>query len=310
MKTIPQAVIVSAICSICALTLVLISFGAYHLYTPSCVLIVADPAKLISDGLNGQNDSQPIRSSDKTLVIKMSAHLDYLPPPPAPQAVVSANIAPQAFNPTAPKSIFDEPQANASVALAPLGQQAPLVQSSDVWPGPPKPAAPVQGLPTVTQRPMPRAPELQFNATNSKEKRYLPLKLKRVTGKSLDTGRHRYSLEFDCAKLIIIMNSNQNRVYVSEMSLELDRPSKNKTTCEVQLPREDLLALDTRAAPTNSHFQCERQNLLRFSCVHKSAQAVIPLVELQMHYIEFQTSNTTTVPQPKVFRSSQISFCR
>lgn len=306
MKMIPQAAVVLAICSICALTLVLISFGAYHLYTPSCVLIVADPAKLISDGLNSQNDSQPIRSSDKTLVIKMSAHLDYFPPPAPP---VAAIVAPQPFVPAAPKSIFDEPQPNMSVPSAPLGQQASLVQS-DVWSGPPKPAIPaVNSPPPVAPKPMPRAAEPQLNATG-KEKRYLPLKLKRVTGKSLDVGRHRYSLEFDCAKLIMIMSSNQNRVFVSEMSLELDKASKNKTTCEVQLPREDLFALDTRGAPTNSHYQCDRQNLLRFSCLHKSAQTVIPIVELQIHYIEFQTSNTTTVPQPKIFRSSQISFCR
>lgn len=283
----------------CALILILITLGAIHLFKQKCALISATPEILALDGRHRLAGKKPFRSTDKTLLIKISAHLDY-----QPQAAYSR----QDWQPIsqAPTGGIGQYQGVAQVQPIQPPQQAPLLPQVSIANASIAPTA-------ATVEP---AVETNIAPSNQNEKRFMPLKLIRVVGKD---SNDRYMLDFDCCKMFIKFSyiPLQEKIIVNSMRLELDTPNWNETSCELR-PKKEQTSTSIFGAGTNAglaHYQCDDPESLLFSCWHRTEHSLnqkyseYQIADLQIHSIEFQTSNTTKVPMSEVFRSSYMTDC-
>lgn len=300
--------VIFGICIISTLIIILLAFGSYQYFHQTCVLVM-DAEKLVSDGRSRLEGASPIRSSDKSLLIKLSAHLDYYPPP-LPPIQMSQDWS--EFGPLLNMSASNI-GTNNQLGAQPSG----LIDSA--------PRQVVQQVPAETPSSLSLVNEEKSMSSNGPQvqpseatKRYLPLSLSEVKHSKNDASSHTYVLIFDCAKLNIIFRSLSGRIFVESMSLDLDVPNKNMTTCDVYIPRGEAFSTVLQGASNQAHYSCDKRNILIFRCHHKGTSeqwnpntmndsTLVAL--LQIHLLEFQISSSLKAPQAKVFRSTQISNC-
>ena len=265
-------------CIVCTALVVVLFVVALSLTHPSCELTYIDANNLRMDSLAALAKEKPIRAHDKSMLIKISAHLEY---------------STQDRESSSPMALGE---------LAPTQQPAPpYQQTNSMQSGQPAPLGfnlnPTKHLSPST----PSSVSAQNNSNSSNgtkkesptnnEKRFLPLKLDKVDSKKIDDNKHKYKLSFNCTVITFIVQRRPERVYVEQISVELKPASRKKSSCEIQLPPQGAFGVDVHDGL--AHYFCDKP--LKFNCLHHSNKhSAQILAELHIHSIEFETGSSVS----------------
>lgn len=332
-------------CIVCALLIVVLLIVTIRFTHPSCELIIIEPAQLRSSESIKFAKTKPTRSQDKSMLLKISAHLEYFSQTPSSQQAASlasqstqsvvANTqdynqqAHQVFGQQQQQSASQQqqPQSTGSVqssqAISAGGlnqqqavgnQQNSLANSRHLNNGQQANLATNQVAQNSTNNlafAVPTSASLGNTLNNNvTAKKFLPLELEQVDMKKIDSSRYKYSLKFNCSMIEVIFVRNSDRVYVAAMSIEMKPPSRGKNKCELQLPSQGVF--DVKVYDGLAHYYCSRP--LRYSCYHYSSkspgQPGLLLADLHINSIEFETGGNSSHPIHKSheFQSIRSKF--
>lgn len=120
-------------CILCSVIVLLLFLLVIRLTQPSCELIFIDVESHKRQALNSMDKTKPIRSRDKTFIIRMSAHLEYFKTD-AEFASNSVPLAPTPTNQHAPAVLTNAPyvrQWNNTASATPTNQAIGQVQPNN-----------------------------------------------------------------------------------------------------------------------------------------------------------------------------------
>ena len=305
-------------CILCTVIVLVLFIVALRFSRMSCELISIDPQHLRQaqlDVFSGKKH-KPIRSHDKMILMKMSAYLEYnIMSDKSGSASEqtgtnnnnnststsnsNGNSFPVAGSTSSGNNQMQPQQqqlaggtlANQQHPLAPISTSASNANNNN------NPSVPISG--SQQQQQQQRVSE-----------RFLPLDLESIETRSLTpssqannlVNKQKYILSFNCTKLNMVFVYQGSRVYVESMSLELSPASRQKTTCELQLPSSGAFAVDSfSSGPSNSdlqhsnfaHYSCNKT--LSYNCYHYSTKSGpsptqgMLLAELHINAFEFET---------------------
>lgn len=273
-------------------------FNGHH-----CELVTGNTQDLLDEGNKTFNKIKSIKSSDNQLLIKISGHLDYVLNHEASNDLPRA----QALLGQPTSSVADATGSHQQPAATStfINQQAPATGSSVTG----TVAASTAGGTTSSNgansnlyNPSSR-PLIDQNKSNSttthasvstggddKKKRYLPIELESVKaqGKPDNLGRQNYTLNFNCTKITLTVNRKQDRVYIDNISLDLNVSNRKKSECHVTFnkPPFEIWSTEYDTLTGLGHYKCASPSLLRYRCYHNANQ----LLDLQLDGIQFMVA--------------------
>lgn len=318
-------------CIISALLIIAVLIVTIRFTQQSCELIITDPVQLRSSALTKFAKIKPTRSHDKSMLMKISAHLEYISQTPSSRSP-STSASNQA---SSTQSLVSNTQDYNQQGQ--FGQQQQQQQQTQLSGPTPFQAANSgsnvnqqqvggnqQNNLSANKHPIPSGGQANL-ATNSQmiqnstnnlatptsapygnmsvidnnalaNKKYLPLELEQVDMKKIDSSRYRYTLKFNCSVIEIVFNRNSDRVFVSSMGIEMKLPSRGKNKCELQLPSQGVF--EVKVFDGLAHYYCSKP--LKYNCYHYSSknpgQPGLLLAELQINSIEFETGGNSSHP--------------
>lgn len=311
-------------CTLCTLIVLALLMVAFRFTQPSCELVFIEPSQLRAAALAAGLKEKPVRAHDKSMLIKINAHLEYnLPTSSSSPSLQTANSTPPP--PASPTTTTSTPTTGLPAAAG-LHQSQP---GSTIGGGPP--------LAAGHQPPSPSVPQIGFTnqqlqnnsywsstspvsslnlaaSAPATSERFLPLELEDLESKRVDEMRTKYTLRFNCSTITMVFVNRPERVSVEQISVELKLASRGKTTCELHLKDQGgAFAVEARDGAL-AHYYCDRP--LKFSCLHYSSKQAnkpaILLADLHIHRIEFETgSGNSSQPVQKLKKDfqSQRSEC-
>lgn len=286
-----------AICSVaCTLIVLFLFLIAVRLSELSCELVEIEPEHLRSSQLNAFNKAKPIRSEDKTILMKFSAYLEY-----------------DRLESDEDKGEKEEEKKSPSVNDNLVGGKSVINASAT----------------SNSSRLAEHNPRLILTEGTERQqqakKRFLPLELESIETRHLSDApnKYKYILSFNCSKMNMVLVRQQERVYVESMSLELQVSNRQRTECELQLPfggvfvvgSKQLSGLEVLAQAIGfnrteqrngnelARYYCNKS--LRYSCYYNGvgnsllsrpigSPAGLHVGELHINAIEFETPLLST----------------
>lgn len=278
-----RAPLILACCMLSIVVVLILFMVSFHMSRLSCDLVFIEPDKLRSEAVSDWKDSKPSRSQEKSMLIKLAAHLEY-------------------FNAEQPS---DSLAANLS---SPTGQ----AQQQQQIPGLPIPVALDSAFGNQTsgaRHPQPSIPQSGFSSQqlqtslgnsssmNSKKKRFQQLVLEDVRMERAD-DEYKYSLRFSCSTITLVFIRRPERVHVKQVHVELKPANSNgKSSCELALPAAGAFEVEVNPNDHLAHYYCDKP--LRYSCYHyQSRSAGLPalhLADLLIHKLEFELPGNNSV---------------
>lgn len=333
-------------CIISALLIVVLLIVTIRFTHPSCELIIIESGQLRSSALSKFAKIKPIRSQEKSMLLKISAHLEYFSQSPSSQS--AASLASQSTQLVVGANTQDYSQQVHQVSglqqqqPTPNQLQHPQTQSSSASSQPSIIQQQQQQVVGNQQNSLANNRHLNNNGqanfvnnqmaqnssnnlafavptsvplsdninNNMTAKKFLPLELDKLDMKRIDSSRYKYTLSFNCSVIEATFVRNADRVYVSAMSVEMKLPNRGKNKCELQLPNQNVF--DVKVYDGLAHYYCSRP--LRYSCYHYSSkspgQPGLLLADLHINSIEFETGGNSSHPIHKSheFQSTRSKF--
>lgn len=251
-------------CVLSTMIVLLLFLIVFRFTQLSCELVSLDPVQLASSQLASfaRDNTKPIRSHDETILMRISAYLEYNIGPEAGETTPSlrrptSNADPISRTNSAAANWPNQAHSNLTGAsnnsnnLSAVPSAVGNTNKNLSISRSPQPLTPQIGLTNQNNNTAETAhvpgqidgfdpgwePFAKLTRTSNKtEKRFLPLELKSIETRNMPDGRHKYILNFNCTKINMLLVHQDNRVYVAQMVLELRPTSRQETTCVVQLP--------------------------------------------------------------------------
>ena len=297
----------------------------FHFSRLRCELVKLEPQLLRNAQRHSFDKDKPLRSHDKTMLMKIAAYLEYNTGSsssssnnnkPTIRSSSSATTRDLARDPAPATALAAGSGANSSNHL----QQfivANLSHNAAPQPGPqsPLPNQQVPSSPTTASHLL-QAGEAPSGDAERPERRFLPLGLEEIETRRQAEGRFRYTLTFNCSTLNMLFVRHRDRIHVESMDLELRPSVQGKKSCELELPSGGVLAVPTQEG--YGHYHCDRG--LHYKCYHPASgpdsdrSLRQPLVELHITSIEFETigrptnSSQELEVKKKEFRTTRSEF--
>lgn len=299
------------LCSTLCIALIIILLQLIcNLRQPHCELVVVLPQST-GDRL------KPARSYDKSLLIRMSAYIEYFnethpslaqtwPHFRSPQALI-ANAT--HWTPARPQStlVFSN---NTLVTPAPSTSPAPTIHSENQNHTSPIPSLPPE-VP-LDRRDTSPDPNLARSSRNNSElvaraavAKFQQLDIHEIEMKKLDVSRFEYTLDMRCSSLSLVFVRNSDTIYVSEARLQLNPSSRQKSSCSLSLPKSGML-YPVKVIDGLGHLLCNRKTVLHCYALDNNGRPEgEPLVALNILSLEYETqpAGTITARRSRDFQS-------
>lgn len=226
---------------------------AFRFSQSSCELIQVEPQQLRSAQLSAFNKAKPIRSDDKSILMKFSAYLEYDKNDDDgdkenndEKRSPSASSHQQQTSSQWPIGSGINQQAN-SGSLSSGHSNATSAANNSSLPR----TAPSQSNPIGFLNGNLSLSAASFDQNRQEvKKRFLPLDLETIEARHLSDApnKHKYTLSFNCTKMNMVLVRQQERVFVESIKLELKVGNKRKTECDIQLPPNGAFAVGLQPA--------------------------------------------------------------
>lgn len=241
---------------------------AFRLSQLSCELIQVEPKHLRTSQINSFNKDKPIRSEDKTILMKFAAYLEY--------DKLKSNSDndddddddedkdkehnSNNKNDDKKKQIFADHQTTIPGNVwSTVGSNGNNQQQNELGLVTMNSTSSNNTNSTRFNGPTPSNPSLlpTFNSSANNDlgrqpakKRFLPLDLESIETRRLNDApnKYKYILSFNCTKMNMVLVRSHDRVYVESMKLELKVSNKHKTECDVQLPAQGAFLVGLNSA--------------------------------------------------------------
>lgn len=284
-------------CAISASLTLILFIIVFRFTQPTCELIFVEPEQLRAAALESISKKAPIRSHDKSMLLKMAAYLEYnvqTTGRPILSELARGSPQPQPQVPAAQQS---------NQFLAANQQAQPTANQQNLAPN--KPYFGQAPNPVQPTNPSPQANQTNTAGQQHRERRFLPLDFDDLEVKKVSEFRYKYKLTFNCTTMNLIFIRRPERVYVEQISLELKLASWHKTSCDLQLPAQGAFGVDTQHHLGMAHYYCDRP--LHYSCYHYSSknttQSGTLLAELHIHSLEFEVGANNRTHKSHEFTS-------
>lgn len=256
-------------CIICTIIVSILFLFAFRISRLNCELVSIDPQRMRTIHLESfdKKSNKPIRSHDKTILMKISVLLEYnkMSNKMNDQKIDNSSglQQQQATLTTEGTGNLSSSSSQFSVSGITSGTQTNAIHPS---PSQPQLAFNINSNTNPIQTPQQSGKNLTIEQQSSRaEKRFLPLELDSIETRNLANNenqqhgidsnqllsRHKYILSFNCTKLNMVFVYQESRVYVESMSLELKPSSHEKSHCELELPKSGI-AVELDRTPANN----------------------------------------------------------
>lgn len=314
-------------CLICTSVVVLLFLIAYQMSLRSCELIYLDPLQHRLAALNSWQNATARRSHEKTLLLRISAHLEY-------------NL-PQANQSEQPALMLPQPIAQNQSSLSPMGQQHPHQQlpqaqflqqplqqplqqqllqqppQQSLQPAPSgfnitfqtQPIQPVQQpqnygqTNTVRQQQFqPFIPQINSTSTNLQSiteqatsnntlarHRFLALHLDRIElERKHNESTFEYKILMNCTTILAVFSRQADKIRLSHARLELKPSNRKQNKCDLIIPNPNLFEAEIDLIRNEGFAHHDSQPNEPLRCVDRKTGDL--LATLDIHALEFETA--------------------
>lgn len=318
-------------CFMCTGIVAVLFLVAYQLSQHSCELILIEPTQHRLSALESWKSNPAKRSLDKTLLLRMSAHLEYnlqsSSPSPSGSQTDGPLLVPQLpvplnqSNPLGqqqqqqqqlqlPQAQFllqpgGSPSGTANLTTQTQPSQVPMLSQANSNSNSRQPQQ-------QQQLPMPSMPLM--NATNQQQpqtvnltakERFLPIVLEKIElERKHNESTFEYKLHMNCSTISVWFVRQADRIRLSQMSLELKSVNHKRSKCDIVLTNPILFEIEIE--PKNEgyvHYDCQPIEPLK--CIDKRTGDLLAM--LNIHALEFETSLKKEVK--KKFNYNQVNKC-
>lgn len=289
-------------CILCTMLIVALFIVTIRFTQHSCELIIVEPAQFRYSAQLNFAKVKPTRSHDKSMLLKISAHLEYFSSPSESSSPASSVVNTQDHQ----AQVFGQQQASTTQHANSASIQQQTSSNHNKHPNPSNPQTNFDSNNHLNSNRNISGYGTTFSAsfgnneaTTKEGRRILPLELDSIDMKKIDNTRYQYTLKFNCSTMDVVFNRTPDRVFVSSLSVDLKQPSNGKNKCELQLPNQNIF--EVKVHDGLAHYYCGRA--LRYSCYHHSSKTpgkpAELLADLQINSIEFETGSNSSHPNHK-----------
>lgn len=309
-----RGALIISLCMISMIAISILFFVAYRMNSLSCDLVYIEPDKLRNDAIVDWKNSKPSRSQDKTMLIKLAAHLEYVD-----QDMMKVLEKFSGENLSHPNQTQQQPHQQIPGLPVPVGSDLNNNNTTGRYPNP---SIPHSGFTNqhLQNSTMFSNSSLSSSSSIKREdnKRFQKLILRDVKLDRSTDDEYRYTLKFTCATIVVNFIRELGRVHVNHARIHLKSSSydSGKGSCDLVLPPQGAFSVNIDDNYHLAHYYCDRP--LRYRChlyPPKSTDgSALHLADLLIHKLEFElpgnNSSGKSVHKNHTFLSGRSKYER
>lgn len=300
-------------CILSTFAIIVLFVVTFRMSRLSCELVYVEPEKLRSEAISDWKETKASRSQDRSMLIKLAAHLEYYDYDYVGQTVSDATSTPLAAS------------GNNLNQARPAQQQQQFQQQIPGLPVPidnttgrhPVPSVPQSGF--TNQQLLNSSVGSSFGANSSNinnnssgnnqkrdTKRFQQLVLEDVKMEKSEED-YKYTLRFTCATIIMDFIRRPDRVHVKQVHIDLKPAGFNgKSSCDLYLPAQGAFSVEVNANDHLAHYYCDKP--LRYECFHHPSgkdfgKPPHRLADLLIHKLEFELPGNNSLDWSSVHKN-------